>query len=180
MHPGGNSTPGRFCRVHHDIGDHTVHGWIWKDSGDSAPEYCVVYGRNENGEEGFYRYDQKEMTLQRYFQDPDAADARSKYLKVAEDYNSLLKDYEIRGMFVIGLFALSILLVIIIIVLLLRKPKDRRIRAAADMMTITVTTRADGKTESPSRKRRRRPESPRKRQREELRPDRLPRGRAFR
>ena len=106
-----------------DIGDHTVHGWIWKDSGDSAPEYCVVYGRNENGEEGFYRYDQKEMTLQRYFQDPDAADARSKYLKVAEDYNSLLKDYEIRGMFVIGLFALSILLVIIIIVLLLRKPK---------------------------------------------------------
>ena len=30
---------------------------------------------------------------------------------------------EIRGMFVIGLFALSILLVIIIIVLLLRKPK---------------------------------------------------------
>ena len=85
----------------------TVHGWIWKDSGDSAPEYCVVYGRNENGEEGFYRYDQKEMTLQRYFQDPDAADARSKYLKVAEDYNSLLKDYEIRGMFVIGLFALS-------------------------------------------------------------------------
>ncbi len=63
------------------------------------------------------------MTLQRYFQDPDAADARSKYLKVAEDYNSLLKDYEIRGFFVIGLFGLSIVLVIIIIVLLLRKPK---------------------------------------------------------
>ncbi|HCX91930.1 MAG TPA: hypothetical protein DGZ34_04600, partial [Lachnospiraceae bacterium] len=106
-----------------DIGDHTVHGWIWKDSGDSAPEYCVVYGRNENGDEGFYRYDQKEMTLQRYFQDPDAADARSKYLKVAEDYNSLLKDYEIRGFFVIGLFALCIILVIIVVVLLLRKPK---------------------------------------------------------
>ena len=120
------------------------------------------------------------MTLQRYFQDPDAADARSKYLKVAEDYNSLLKDYEIRGMFVIGLFALSILLVIIIIVLLLRKPKDRRIRTVTDMMTITVTTRADGKTESLSRKRLRRLESPRKRRREELRPDRLPPGRTFR
>ena len=121
--PEGTALPDGFAECTIDIGDHTVHGWIWKDSGDSAPEYCVVYGRNENGEEGFYRYDQKEMTLQRYFQDPDAADARSKYLKVAEDYNSLLKDYEIRGMFVIGLFALSILLVIIIIVLLLRKPK---------------------------------------------------------
>ena len=121
--PEGTALPDGFAECTIDIGDHTVHGWIWKDSGDSAPEYCVVYGRNESGEEGFYRYDQKEMTLQRYFQDPDAADARSKYLKVAEDYNSLLKDYEIRGMFVIGLFALSIVLVIIIIVLLLRKPK---------------------------------------------------------
>ena len=121
--PEGTALPDGFAECTIDIGDHTVHGWIWKDSGDSAPEYCVVYGRNENGEEGFYRYDQKEMTLQRYFQDPDAADARGKYLKVAEDYNSLLKDYEIRGMFVFGLFALSILLVIIVVVLLLRKPK---------------------------------------------------------
>lgn len=121
--PEGTELPDGFAECTIDIGDHTVHGWIWKDSGDSAPEYCVVYGRNENGEEGFYRYDQKEMTLQRYFQDPDAADARSKYLKVAEDYNSLLKDYEIRGILVIGLFGLSIVLVIIIIVLLLRKPK---------------------------------------------------------
>ena len=121
--PEGTTLPDGFAECTIDIGDHTVHGWIWKDSGDSAPEYCVVYGRNESGEEGFYRYDQKEMTLQRYFQDPDAADARSKYLKVAEDYNSLLKDYEIRGILVIGLFGLSIVLVIIIIVLLLRKPK---------------------------------------------------------
>lgn len=121
--PEGTGLPDGFAECTIDIGSHTVHGWIWKDSGDSAPEYCIVYGRNENGEEGFYRYDQKEMTLQRYFQDPDAADVRSKYLKVAEDYNSLLKDYEIRGFFVIGLFGLSIVLVIIIIVLLLRKPK---------------------------------------------------------
>lgn len=177
--PEGTALPDGFAECTIDIGDHTVHGWIWKDSGDSAPEYCVVYGRNENGEEGFYRYDQKEMTLQRYFQDPDAADARSKYLKVAEDYNSLLKDYEIRGMFVIGLFALSILLVIIIIVLLLRKPEGTEESGPRRIVTITVTTRADGKTESPSRKRRRRPESPRKRRREELRPDRLPAGKSF-
>lgn len=121
--PEGTALPDGFAECTIDIGDHTVHGWIWKDSGDEAPEYCVVYGRNENGEEGFYRYDQKEMTLQRYFQDPDAADARSKYIKVAEDYNSLLKDYDIRGFVVIGLFALCIVLVIIIIILLLRKPK---------------------------------------------------------
>ena len=124
--PDGTELPDGFAECTIDIGEHTVHGWIWKDSSDAAPEYCVVYGRNENGEEGFYRYDQKEMTLQRYFQDPDAADARSKYLKVAEDYNSLLKDYDIRGFIIIGLFALCILLVIVIVVLLLRKPKAPR------------------------------------------------------
>ena len=51
--PEGTALPDGFAECTIDIGDHTVHGWIWKDSGDSAPEYCVVYGRNENGEEGF-------------------------------------------------------------------------------------------------------------------------------
>ena len=42
--PEGTALPDGFAECTIDIGDHTVHGWIWKDSGDSAPEYCVVYG----------------------------------------------------------------------------------------------------------------------------------------
>ena len=78
---------------------------------------------NEDGEENLYRYDQKEMTIQRYFQDPAAEEIRGRYVQVAEDYNSLLEDYNVRGYLIAGLFGVSILLVIIlVIVLLTRKP----------------------------------------------------------
>ena len=122
--PEGTVLPENFANCTIDIGTHTVDGWVW-NGGNESPEYCVVYGQNENGERNFYRYDQKEMTLQRYFEDPDAADLRTKYESVANDYNNLLEDYKLRGWIIVGLFAAVILVVIILIVLLLtRKPKE--------------------------------------------------------
>lgn len=122
--PEGTVLPENFANCTIDIGAHTVDGWVW-NGGNESPEYCVVYGQNENGERNFYRYDQKEMTLQRYFEDPDAADLRTKYESVANDYNNLLEDYKLRGWIIVGLFAAVILVVIILIVLLLtRKPKE--------------------------------------------------------
>lgn len=117
--------PEGFKKCTIDVGTHSVQGWIWKtDNDNSTPEYCVVYGMNSDGERGLYRYDQKEMTLQRYFQDPDAENVRQEYKKVAEEFNGLLDDYKLRGYIMAGLFAVSIILVIILIVLLLtRKPK---------------------------------------------------------
>lgn len=121
--PEGTELPEGFAACTIDIGSHTVDGWIWK--GSEAPEYCVVYGQNADGERNFYRYDQKEMTLQRYFPDPDAEELRAKYVSVAEDYNGLLDDYKIRGYIIAGLFGVCILLVIILLILLLtRKPKN--------------------------------------------------------
>lgn len=121
--PEGIGLPEGFVACTIDIGSHTVDGWIWK--GSETPEYCVVYGRNADGEKNFYRYDQKEMTLQRYFPDPDAEDLRAKYVSVAEDYNGLLDDYRIRGYIIVGLFGVCILLVILLLILLLtRKPKN--------------------------------------------------------
>ncbi len=121
--PEGTGLPEGFVACTIDIGSHTVDGWIWK--GSETPEYCVVYGRNADGEKNFYRYDQKEMTLQRYFPDPDAEDLRAKYVSVAEDYNGLLDDYRIRGYIIVGLFGVCILLVILLLILLLtRKPKN--------------------------------------------------------
>lgn len=122
--PEGTILPENFAECTIDIGSHTVSGWIWNDGTGNAPEYCVVYGQNENGERSLYRYDQKEMTLQRYFQDPEGEELRAKYEAVANDYNSLLDDYKVRGWIIVGLFAAVILLVIILIVMLLtRKPK---------------------------------------------------------
>ena len=123
--PEDTKLPDGFAECTIDIGEHTVHGWIWKDNGGEAPEYCVVYGQNENGERYFYRYDQKEMTFQRYFRDPDAADLRSRFDAVAKDYNSLLEDYKVRGIMIVVLFGVCILMVIILIAMLLtRKPKE--------------------------------------------------------
>lgn len=114
----------RECTI--DIGEHTVHGWIWGTQTSEAPEYCVVFGQNADGEKNFYRYDQKEMTLQRYFQDPDAEELRRENADIVSEYNSLVDDYTIRGYMIAGLFGACILLVIILIVLLLtRKPGNR-------------------------------------------------------
>ncbi|MCI8454100.1 MAG: hypothetical protein HFE84_05735 [Lachnospiraceae bacterium] len=126
MIPEDVTLPEGFKDCNIDIGTHTVHGWIW-GSGEGPAEYCVVYGMNEDGERNFYRYDQKEMTLQRYFQDPDAVEWKTKYTELALDHNNLIDDFNLRGKLVAGLFAGCIVLVILLIVLLLvRRPRDSR------------------------------------------------------
>lgn len=112
------------CSV--SIDGHDVQGWVW--AADTEPRYCVFYAMNENGEKDFYRYDLTEKTLQRYFADPTGgADSVSmeQYVATAEEYNSLLHDYNIRFWIIIGLIALSVILLIVIIVLVAtRGPKD--------------------------------------------------------
>ncbi len=116
--------PEGFAECTIDIGSHTVHGWIWNSRTQEVPEYCVVYGQNENGERNFYRYDQKEMTMQRYFQDPDAADLRTKYTEIAETYTELLAEYKTRGWIIAVLAGVSVLLAVLLVVaLVVRKPK---------------------------------------------------------
>lgn len=124
--PENMKLPEKFKACTIDIGSHTVQGWIWKDESEGAPEYCVVYGRNQDGEDHLYRYDQKEMTLQRYFQDPESESLRTKYEAVANDYNALREDYQMRGWIIIGLIAAAAVLtivVIVLIILLMRRPK---------------------------------------------------------
>ena len=123
--PEGTELPENFKPCTIDIREHTVNGWIYSKDTEDTLEYCVLYGQNADGEKNFYRYDQKEMTLQRYFQDPDAAELRKLNTEVIEKYNSLVEDYNVRGYIVAGLFGVCILLLIVLIILLLtRKPKN--------------------------------------------------------
>ena len=135
-------------------------------SGEEAPEYCVVYGMNEDGEENLYRYDQKEMTIQRYFQDPAAEEIRGRYVQVAEDYNSLLEDYNVRGYLIAGLFGVSILLVIILVIVLLTRkpggPKDGGSRGPereADHFQERPEPLSGSRVRKPAQEETRRPES---------------------
>ena len=127
--PSEVALPEGFAECTIDIGTHTVHGWIWNSRTQDVPEYCVVYGQNEDGERNFYRYDQKEMTMQRYFQDPDAADLRAKYTEIAETYTELLAEYKTRGWIIAVLGGVSVLLAVLLLVaLIVRKPR----KAAAE------------------------------------------------
>ncbi len=112
----GLEVPEGFVMKEISIDSQPVQGWVLE--GVENPEYFIFYAMNENGEEGFYRYDIAERTLQRYFRDSaGGGDFEQKYNTIALDYNSLLKDYEIRFWIIIGLIALAVVLLIVIIVL---------------------------------------------------------------
>lgn len=107
------------------IGDAKVQGWTWAE--DETPRYCVFYGMNESGEQDFYRYDLTEKTVQRYFQDPAGSGSvtNEEFVKIAEDYNSLLDDFKLRKWIMIGLGALSAVLAVILGAVLMAKGKER-------------------------------------------------------
>lgn len=120
----GMEIPDGFVQCSITIDGQAVQGWIWGN--DENPEYCIFYAINENGETGFYRYDLTEKTLQRYFQDPaGGGEFEEKYNATAQEYNSLLHDYEIRFWIIIGLIAvIAILLIVLIFLMLGRRTRD--------------------------------------------------------
>lgn len=118
--------PDGFSMCSVSIDGHDVQGWVW--AADENPRYCVFYAMNEQGEKDFYRYDLSEKTLQRYFEDPASGKnsvSMEQYVATAEEYNSLLHDYNVRFWIIIGLIALSAILLIVVILLLVnRRTKD--------------------------------------------------------
>ena len=88
-----------------------VKGWI--DKSDAGQNFVLVYGQNSEGEKGFYVYDLKEKTIQRYFFESGAS--------ALVNYNSLKNSYKLRTYIMYTLSLLSIVLFAIIIYLLTRK-----------------------------------------------------------
>lgn len=96
-----------------------IPGWTW--ASDPDERYYIVYGMNANGEKNFYRYDKAEKTIQRFFSDPAIENGIStqEFNHVQEQYNALLKDYDLRGKVLIGLvIALVIMLAVLLFLLL--------------------------------------------------------------
>ena len=117
-----------------------VKGWV--PQGTEDPQYMIFYGMNWNGEKDFYRYDLKENTIQRYFQDLPGVDGISsdQYQDVVVTYSDLLHDYDMRGIIIIFLGAVSAALAVALIVVVRRKGRPH----------------PDGNGERPERKSRRR------------------------
>ena len=96
-----------------------VHGWVWAT--DINQEYCMVYGMNAEGDTGFYRYDMKEKTIQRFFSNPVQTDTVSEdeFVDAATKYNELIKDYNLRGYILLGVGIIAVILLIALIVVLI-------------------------------------------------------------
>lgn len=126
----GVEVPASFTPIDIELLDGTkLKNWGWKHGAEDR--YFVIYGMNENGEKGLYRYDKAEMTFQRYFDDSSAAGQYDSVLRdLPEQYNALVKDYNLRFIVIIALIAVCLLLFFIVINLLVsrknrvREPKE--------------------------------------------------------
>ena len=94
-----------------------VKGWVWGTDTGSDPQYCVVYGMNDQGELNFYRYDLTEKTIQRYFVDPLAADAVSnqEYSTLMGEYQSMQHSSEVRFLIICVLAVLCLVLLALLV-----------------------------------------------------------------
>ena len=104
-------TPENMVENSIEVNGLKVKGWI--DKIDAGQNFVLVYGQNSEGEKGFYVYDLKEKTIQRYFFESGAS--------ALANYNSLKNSYKLRTYIMYTLSLLSIFLFAIIIYLLTRK-----------------------------------------------------------
>ncbi len=66
----GTTVPAGLTESRLNLNGRPVNGWVGEK--DQGAGYCVFYGMNADGETGFYRFDLKERTIQRYFDEtPD-------------------------------------------------------------------------------------------------------------
>ena len=83
--------PAGYRSVSVVVDDQRTGGWA-EDSA-SQPEFVVFYGKAEDGEPGFYRYDLVEKTIQRFIV-PETAAGTDEYQSVVREYNQLREDYD--------------------------------------------------------------------------------------
>lgn len=81
------------------------------------PEVFLVYGMNQSGDIGFYRYDSKygEGTIQRYIPEPNAGN----YEEIAARYDALNADYTLMSKRLGILFPVAIILAALVIILII-------------------------------------------------------------
>ena len=105
--------PEGFRERQADIDGVRVTSWV--ENSEAEPQYCLFYAMNWNGEKHFYRYDLSEKTIQRYYASGVSND---EYVKMANTYNDLTKDYRMQFyiLIVVSVVALGLLVAVIVLV----------------------------------------------------------------
>ncbi|MCC8127308.1 MAG: cadherin-like beta sandwich domain-containing protein [Clostridiales bacterium] len=112
--PEGVEVPAGFRESSIAIGDTKVPGWTW--AADESPRYCVFYGMNDNGEQNFYRYDLTEKTIQRYFEEDNAGVTSEEYETLADNYNSLVGDYQKVKILMFVFIGIAVILLVVLLI----------------------------------------------------------------
>ena len=122
--PDGVSVPAGFVENTITINNSkTVKGWV--QSGEGEKEYCLVYAMNSEGEKNFYRYDVKEKTIQRYFENPsDAQNAAASQQGSNEEISKLKQTDQIKTYVIVALIIIIIAMLIYIISKVLRAGRN--------------------------------------------------------
>lgn len=119
----GVTVPSELTESRLNLNGRPVLGWVGKE--DNGENYCVFYGMNQDGGRGFYRFDLKEKTIQRYFADHAAEEPENGGDKEKPDsaYEELEKKYKNRGMMLIALILVAAIAVIAAILMAMRGGK---------------------------------------------------------
>lgn len=120
--PEGVSAPAGLTERTITIGQAKVQGWV--PQADGEPAYCVLYGVNESGTQGFYRYDMADRTIQRYFQETETA--TPELMDIAQKYNDLVDDYSLVKWIAVAAMAFAVVLLIVLIVTLVMSSKRKQ------------------------------------------------------
>lgn len=137
------AAPVGFEKRNIKVGKVTVPGWVWsvsnnvKDGKAEEVQTCLFYAMNENDELDFYRYDNKDNTIQRYIVD----ETTENYALLSTEYNNLCKDYATRGYIVNGLAAAVGVLLLLLIVTLVSKGKTKKNRQYPQTTSSVRTSR---------------------------------------
>lgn len=105
--------PFGFTETKLDLNGNIVSGYIWEQ--DTEHNYVIIYGMNAEGIRNFYRYDFKDKTIQRFFEDPNMRGNTSDYADAFTYYKNYQKAYEERGtkLYIVTGIAAALLLLII-------------------------------------------------------------------
>ncbi len=119
----GVTVPAALTESRLNLNGRPVLGWVGTE--DNGENYCVFYGMNQDGVRGFYRFDLKEKTIQRYFSDQKEVQPDNGGTEEKKDpaYEELEKKYKTRGMMLIALILLTAIAVIAAILMAMRGGK---------------------------------------------------------
>ena len=96
-----------------------VDGWIGRE--DQGQNFCVFYGMNAEGAKDFYRFDLKEKTIQRYFNEKSVAAQPETPVENTTELEELKKKYHDRGILALVLGALAAVLALVAVLLAVKK-----------------------------------------------------------